>query len=84
MEANGPGGHRHAEDCATLYAAWRRYHGVAADPGGRFAPADRLAAARERDMFGRQLAALGCDPFALLAEEPPDASLDEDEAPEAG
>lgn len=61
--------HEHTGECAELYAAWRRYHGVAEDRAGVFTADDRLAAARERDMFARQLRALGCDPFVLLAVE---------------
>ena len=59
--------HQHAEDCLALFAEWRRYHLVAADETGDIEEMDRQGAARERDMFGRQLAALGCDPHALLA-----------------
>lgn len=62
MSSTAP--HQHTEECLALFEAWRRYHAVAADDS--FAPADRQAAARERDMFGRQLGALGCDPLALL------------------
>jgi hypothetical protein len=66
----------HTEECAELYAAWRRYHGVAEDASGVFTTDDRLAAAHHRDMFARQLTTLGCDPFALLAIEEAEA-LDE-------
>ena len=59
--------HEHTEECAELYAAWRRYHGVAEDASGVFTTDDRLTAARERDMFERQLRAVGCDPYLLLA-----------------
>ncbi len=69
--------HLHSEECAELFAAWRRYHGVAEDTTGAFTPDERLSAARERDMFRRQLDALGCDPEALLTLE--DAIFDEDE-----
>lgn len=74
--------HLHTEECAELFAAWRRYHGVAEDTTGAFSLDERLSAARERDMFRRQLDALGCDPRALLALD--DLALDdlarEDEA----
>ncbi len=69
--------HEHTEECAELYGAWRRYHGVAEDRSGVFTADDRHAAARERDMFARQLRALGCDPLALLALE--EAAADEEE-----
>lgn len=58
--------HAHTEECAELFGAWRRYHAVAEDTSGVFTVDDRLAAAHERGMFGRQLDALGCDPLALL------------------
>ena len=58
-------GHEHTEDCARLYAEWRRYHAVVLDPAGRYARDDRLAAARERDMFERQLRAIGCSGEAM-------------------
>ncbi len=59
--------HQHAADCLALFAEWRRYHLVAVDETSDIEEMDRQSAARERDMFGRQLAALGCDPHALLA-----------------
>ena len=67
--APGSQAHEHSEACAELFGAWHRYHAVVAaveDASGRFTSDDRLAAARERDMFRRQLDALGCDPEALL------------------
>ncbi len=64
-----------------MFDVWRRYHWVAEDDAGRFSPEERGAAARERDMFRRQLDALGCDPVALLAlaEVPTDASAGPDD-----
>ena len=59
--------HEHTEECAELFAAWRRYHWVAQDTSGRFTSDERLSAARERDMFRRLLDGAGCDPEALLA-----------------
>lgn len=70
--------HRHSVECAELFAAWRRYHGVAEDTTGAFTLDEGLSAARERDMFRRQFEALGCDPETLLALDR-DAS-EEDEA----
>ena len=58
-------GHEHSEQCARLYAEWRRYHAVVLDPRGQYARPEQLAAARERDMFERQLRALGCSGEAL-------------------
>lgn len=58
-------GHEHSEECARLYAEWRRYHAVVLDPAGRYARPERLAAARERAMFERQLVAIGCSGEAL-------------------
>ncbi len=61
-----PAPHEHDDECRALFAEWHRYHAVAADEDGRFEAADRQTAAHQRDMFGRQLAAIGCDPWALL------------------
>lgn len=72
------GQHEHVDECAELYAAWRRYHGVVADASGAFTEDDRLNAARERDMFARQLAGAGCDPYALLAIEQAEDDAGED------
>ena len=58
-------GHEHTEECARLYAEWRRYHAVVLDASGRFTRAEVLAAVREREMFERQLRALGCSGEAL-------------------
>src|SRR5690606_8860821 len=68
--------HDHTDECAELYAAWRRYDVVAEDASGAFTLDERLAAARERDMFARQLTGLRCDPYELLALE--DAAAAED------
>lgn len=75
-----PEAHEHTDECADLYAAWRRYHGVAEDVTGAFTPDDRLNAARERDMFARQLAGAGCDPYALLTMEQAEAAVGDDDA----
>ncbi|MGE3855461.1 MAG: hypothetical protein AB7G21_00740 [Dehalococcoidia bacterium] len=88
MNAGGAGtgeaddaGHEHTQECAELYAAWLRYHRVAEDESGLFSDDDRASAARERDMFERQMRAVTCDPFMLLALE---ASEDFDAPDEAG
>lgn len=53
-------GHEHAEECAALYGEWLRYHAAVVDTSGRFSRGQVLEAMRERDMFERQLRALGC------------------------
>jgi len=58
-------GHLHTEECAQLYAEWRQNHAVVLDASGRFTRAQVLAAVHERDMFERQLRALGCSGEAL-------------------
>jgi len=76
--AGDDAGHEHTQECAELFAVWRRYHGVAEDASGVFTSDDRAAAAHQRDMLGRQLTVAGCDPFTLLAFE--DAEADDGEA----
>ena len=58
-------GHEHAEECAQLYAEWRRCHAVTLDPRGQYTRGERLAAIRERVLFERQLRVLGCSGEAL-------------------
>lgn len=58
-------GHEHSEECAELYREWKRYHSVVLDASGRFSRQDVLTARREREMFERQLRALGCSGEAL-------------------
>ena len=53
-------GHEHSEDCARLYAEWKRQHAVVMDLSGRFTRQDILAARREREKFEHQLRLLGC------------------------
>ncbi|MFN8639189.1 MAG: hypothetical protein U0360_06960 [Dehalococcoidia bacterium] len=53
-------GHEHSEECAVLYAEWKRQHAVLMDLHGRFSRQDVLAAHRERDKFEHQLRLLGC------------------------
>ena len=81
MTREGAWAHEHTEECAELYGAWRRYHGVAEDAQGVFTLDDRMAAARERDMFARQLRSLGCDPFVLFAIEADAEDAAEDDEP---
>jgi hypothetical protein len=57
--------HEHGEACQALYREWRRYHAAVQDTSGRFSRADVLHAVRTRDMFERQLRALGCSGEAL-------------------
>jgi len=76
------GHHEHVDECAELYAAWRRYHGVAEDASGAFTKDDRLNAARERAMLARLLAGAGCDPYALLTMEQSEDAAGEDAAGE--
>jgi hypothetical protein len=53
-------GHAHTEDCWALYREWRRYHAVVQDMTGAFTRNQLLEARHTRDMFERQLRALGC------------------------
>lgn len=58
-------GHEHSEECAALYAEWRRHHVVVMDVRGRFSRQDILAAHREREKFEHQLRLIGCSGEAL-------------------
>ena len=58
-------GHEHSEECARLYAEWKRYHAPVGDTTGRFARDEVLNARRTRDMFEGQLRAIGCSGEAL-------------------
>lgn len=58
-------GHEHAEDCRALYAEWRRYHAVVQDMTGVFTRNQIIEARHTRDMFERQLRALGCSGEAI-------------------
>ena len=93
-------GHEHGDECLALYGEWRRYHAVVVDTSGRFGRAELLAARHEREMFERQLLALGCSGEALrraerdaeiaahgrptIAPEPGGPPLDQRRAGEAG
>lgn len=58
-------GHEHSEDCLALYREWRRYHAVVQDMTGTFTRPQVLEAIHTRDMFDRQMRALGCSGEAL-------------------
>lgn len=58
-------GHEHGVECQSLYAEWKRYHAVVQDMSGQFTRPQLLEAIHTRDMFGRQLIALGCSGEAL-------------------
>jgi hypothetical protein len=58
-------GHEHTEECWALYAEWKRYHAVVQDMSGRFTRNQVLEARHTRDMFDRQLRALGCSGEAI-------------------
>ena len=58
-------GHQHSEECAQLYREWRRYHAIVVDVSGRFDRNEILQAVRERDVFERQLRAIGCSGEAM-------------------
>ena len=58
-------GHEHSEECARLYAEWKRYHAVMQDMTGRFTRAQLLEARREREKYGHQLRLVGCSGEAL-------------------
>ncbi len=57
--------HEHSDECRALYAEWKRYHAVVQDMSGHFTRQQVLEAIHTRDMFGRQLIALGCSGEAL-------------------
>ncbi len=52
--------HEHDEDCAALFREWQRYDRVASDDSGRIDANTLGNARRERELFARQLRALGC------------------------
>lgn len=58
-------GHEHTDECWALYAEWRRYHAVVQDMSGHFTRNQVLEAIHTRDMFDRQLRALGCSGEAI-------------------
>ena len=62
-------GHEHGDDCLALYREWRRYHAVVVDTSGRFDRDALLSARHAREMFERQLRALGCSGEALRRQE---------------
>ena len=66
--------HEHAEECEALYREWSRYDAVASDTSGRIDANTRGNARRERDMFARQLRAMGCS-----REAPPSRGVARDE-----
>lgn len=57
--------HEHSEECRALYAEWRRYHAVVQDMSGRFNRNEVLEAIHTRDMFERQMRAIGCSGEAI-------------------
>lgn len=61
-------GHEHAEDCRALHREWRRYHAVVEAPAGVFTANQLIEARYTRDMFDRQLRALGCSADAFSDE----------------
>ena len=58
-------GHEHSQECRALYAEWKKYHAVVQDMRGRYTRPQVLEAIHTRDMFERQLRALGCSGEAL-------------------
>ena len=58
-------GHEHSEECWALYREWKRYHAVVQEMSGRFTRPQVLEAVHTRDMFERQLRALGCSGEAI-------------------
>lgn len=58
-------GHEHTDECRALYAEWKRYHAVVQDMSGLFTRNQVLEARHTRDMFERQLLALGCSGEAI-------------------
>ena len=57
--------HEHSEECRAFYAEWKRYHTVVQDMRGVFTRQQVLEAIHTRDMFERQLRAIGCSGEAL-------------------
>lgn len=58
-------GHQHNDECRAFYIEWKRYHAVVQDMTGAFTRNQVLEARHTRDMFERQLRALGCSGEAL-------------------
>ncbi len=52
--------HEHSDECQSLYREWKRYHAVVQDMSGLFTRMQVLEAIHTRDMFERQMVALGC------------------------
>lgn len=69
LEPSFAPGHEHTEDCLSLYREWRRYHAVVQDMRGIFTRPQVLEAIHTRDMFDRQMQALGCSGEAMRREE---------------
>ena len=61
--------HVHDEDCAALYREWLRYDHIVGDSSGRIDANTIESARRERDMFERQLRAIGCSSEARSQDE---------------
>ena len=53
-------GHEHSDECQSLYREWKRYHAVVQDMSGIFTRNQVLEAIHTRDMFERQMVAIGC------------------------
>ncbi len=62
------GAHEHTDECRRLYAEWLRYD-TAAGGSGRFTAGQVQEALREREMFERQLHAVGCSSEAIRRDE---------------
>ncbi len=64
-----PAAHEHTDECRRLFAEWLRYDSAASGAVGRFTAGQVQEALREREMFERQLHAVGCSSEAIRRDE---------------
>ena len=63
------GAHEHTDECRRLYAEWLRYDSAVSGAPGGFTVAQAQEALRERELFERQLHAVGCSSEAIRRDE---------------
>ena len=61
--------HAHDAECDALYREWQRYDAAVRNDGGYLDGNTVQNARRERDMFERQLRAIGCSGEARAQDE---------------
>ena len=64
-----PDAHEHTEQCRRLYAEWLRYDAAVSGDPGLFTAGQVQEAFRERELFERQLHAVGCSSEAIRRDE---------------